>query len=230
MGKGNSCSEYSAAFGDRLRTYRIENNYSQRQLGAMTNVNSTTISRIENGRTLPSSNFMYYLSKRTECNIDALVLGFEPQFAGGEFLELFIQNIKLPENIHRTAMYAVRLAQIMLDTDEAKCRLSSENYHEYMFNIKLAERICEKYHNNAEEGQVFSSIREVCGMTKKEMSGLLELKEGRYGYLESHGHPTVTELVKLYNKLKINPAFVLSGRCEELVIIREIHRMQVEGV
>jgi transcriptional regulator with XRE-family HTH domain len=208
----------------------MENNYSQRQLGAMTNVNSTTISRIENGRTLPSSNFIHYLSKRTECDIDALVLGFEPRLAGGGFLQLFSLNAGFPKNVHRTVMYAVRLAQMALDSDEAGRELSSENHHEYMFNLKLAERICERYNDNAEEGQVFSSIREVCGMTKKEMSGLLELKEGRYGYLESHGHPTVTELVRLYDKLKINPAFVLSGKCEDLVIIREIHRMQAEGV
>jgi transcriptional regulator with XRE-family HTH domain len=230
MRKGNSCSEYSTAFGGRLRTYRMENNYSQRQLGAMTNVNSTTISRIENGRALPSSNFIHYLSKRTECNIDLLVLGFEPGLTGDEFLTLFSLNIKLPENMHRTVIYAVRLAQMLLETDEAKNRLSSEMYQEYRFNLKLAERICEKYHNNAEEGEVFSSIREVCGRTQKEMSGLLELKEGRYGYLESHGYPTATELVRLYDKFKINPAFVLSGRCEELTIIRKIHRMQTEGV
>lgn len=218
---------YSVAFGQRIKTYRMENDYTQEQLGKLLYITPTTLSRVENGRKEPSSNIIHYIAKNTTCDIDWLLLGVKSEtFYMDDILEQL-------EETHgtgsRSVMYVIEMIKLKLLTQD-NSELENKKYYQYRFNLHLAERVCEEYDNNADEGQVFKSIRLILGKTIKEMGDILGVKSTRYGYLEKYGRPTSTELIKLYDRLKVNPGFVLRGQCQEMTAINELLKGIKEGV
>lgn len=209
---------YPVAFGKRVRALRAANNLTLRQLEADTRISSTALSRVENGYEFPSSGMLHALSKCEYCDIDRLVIGHDLKDDGYVyFANTFEQESLSPKITKVTAIYMVRLSQIRLAADAEKYS-SADKYDEYVFNLKLAEYICERYDNKAEEGQVFTAIRKILDKNMQEMSTVLNVDSNRYRYLEKHGGAKALELVRLYDKLKVNPAFVLSGNCERLVM------------
>lgn len=216
----------SVAFGQRIKTYRMENDYTQEQLGKMLYITPTTLSRVENGKKEPSSNIIHYIAKNTQCDIDWLILGVRSETS--YMHDMLEQMTVMHGNGSRSVMYVIGMIKLRLLTyDDSE--LEEGKYNKYRFNLRLAERICEEYDNNADEGQVFKSIRMILGKTIKEMGDILDVKSTRYGYLEKYGRPTSAELVKLYDKLNVNPGFVLRGQCQEMTAINELLKIIKEG-
>lgn len=218
--------DYSVAFGQRIKTYRMENAYTQEQLGKMLYITPTTLSRVENGKKEPSSNIIHYIAKNTKCDIDWLLLGVKSETS--YMADILEQLTVIHGGGSRAVMYVIGMIKLRLLTHDDS-GLEEEKYRKYRFNLRLAERICEEYDNNADEGQVFRSIRMILGKTIKEMGDILGVKSTRYGYLEKYGRPTSTELIKLYDKFNVNPGFVLRGQCQEMTAINELLKTIKEG-
>lgn len=215
----------SVGFGQRVKGYRVKNNYTQEQFGKMLYVTPTMVSKIESGKMEPSSNILYYIAKNTNCDIDWLLLGIKSDRIN---MSEAVSRLSIPsapeEHIVR---YVIEMIKIKLI--EQDMMMSADRYKEYTFNLQLAEIVCVKYANKADEGQVFKSIRRILGKSMKEMSDILDIKSTRYSYLEKNGRPTLNELIKLYETLRVNPGFVLRGQCQELMVINELLKMINNG-
>lgn len=88
-------------FGDNLKRYRIEKNFSQQELAEAIGMHSTHVSRYERNLTAPSIDVVKKIVEVLDISIDTLIYGEENERAKGsindsELLNMFAKVQQLP--------------------------------------------------------------------------------------------------------------------------------------
>lgn len=214
--------ECPETFGKRLVQYRNETGCTLEQLSGKLYISTTTIFKVESGKTDPSANMLHFLCRNTDCDVDWLVLGFRSDKV--DVRQILTQKNVPPEVLRtdkRMYLYAVRYIQMNMVLDESTEEMADQDM-KYRLNLKLAERVLEECDDNAEEGVILRFIRSICNCSARKMDDILGLKHDRYSYLEKNGRPTLSELNKLYDAFGVNPSFVLSGSCRNMMAINDL--------
>jgi len=92
--------------GERLSTYRKERKMSQEEMAAILNVSRQTISKWENGETLPDMYNAVAFAKMFRVSLDELILGASSRYGGTSYFS------QIKEERKKTNMWAIIIGSI----------------------------------------------------------------------------------------------------------------------